>query len=77
MADGYLGIRLASSGRVETVDVSLPYNKQLQQTVTRHCGDAARAPFHYALASRRIRLRHLAAPLIASVMRQGSLVLHR
>jgi hypothetical protein len=30
-------------------------NKQLQRTVERHHGDAARAPFHYARASRFIR----------------------
>jgi hypothetical protein len=29
-----------------------PPNKQLQRTVERHRGDAARAPFHYARASR-------------------------
>ena len=29
-----------------------PYNKQLQRTVTRRRGRAARAPFHYARASR-------------------------
>jgi hypothetical protein len=28
------------------------YNKQLQRTVERHRGDAARAPFHYARAAR-------------------------
>jgi hypothetical protein len=28
-----------------------PYNKQLQRTVTRRRGRAARAPFHYARAS--------------------------
>jgi hypothetical protein len=30
----------------------LPYNKQLQRTVTRRRGRAASAPFHYALAPR-------------------------
>ena len=29
-----------------------PHNKQLQRTVTRRRGDAASAPFHYALAAR-------------------------
>jgi hypothetical protein len=32
-------------------------NKQLQRTVERHHGDAARAPFHYARASRSRRQR--------------------
>ena len=32
-------------------------NKQLQRTVLRHHGDAARAPFHYARASRFTRQR--------------------
>jgi hypothetical protein len=32
-------------------------NKQLQRTVTRHRGDAASAPFHFALASRITRQR--------------------
>lgn len=32
-------------------------NKQLQRTVTRHHGDAASAPFHFALASRITRQR--------------------
>ena len=32
-------------------------NKQLQRTVTRHRGDAASAPFRYALAARFIRRR--------------------
>jgi hypothetical protein len=32
-------------------------NKQLQRTVERHRGDAASAPFHYALASRFTRRR--------------------
>jgi len=32
-------------------------NEQLQQTVKRHRGDAASAPFHYALASRITRQR--------------------
>jgi hypothetical protein len=30
------------------------HNKQLRRTVERHRGDAASAPFHYALASRLI-----------------------
>ena len=30
----------------------LPSNKQLQRSVERRRGDAARAPFHYARASR-------------------------
>jgi hypothetical protein len=34
-----------------------PYNQQLERTVIRHRGDAASAPFHYALASRFIRQR--------------------
>ena len=34
-----------------------PYNKQLQRTVTRHRGDGASAPFHYALAPRFTRQR--------------------
>ena len=34
-----------------------PPNKQLQRTVIRHRGDAARAPFHYARASRCTRRR--------------------
>jgi len=33
------------------------YNKQLQRTVTRRRGDAASAPFHYALAPRFTRQR--------------------
>jgi hypothetical protein len=37
--------------------VVAPHNKQLQLTVTRHRGDAARAPFHYARASRITRQR--------------------
>ena len=32
-------------------------NKQSQRTVIRHRGDAASAPFHYALASRFTRQR--------------------
>jgi hypothetical protein len=32
-------------------------NKQLQRTVERHRGDAASAPFHYALAPRSKRQR--------------------
>jgi hypothetical protein len=39
-----------------------PANKQLQRTVTRHRGDAASAPFHYALASRS-KLQRAAAEL--------------
>ena len=34
-----------------------PPNKQLQRTVTRRRGDAASAPFHYALAPRFTRRR--------------------
>jgi hypothetical protein len=34
-----------------------PPNKQLQLTVTRRRGDAASAPFHYALAPRVTRRR--------------------
>jgi hypothetical protein len=34
------------------MDECQPPNKQLQRTVTRRRGDAASAPFHYALASR-------------------------
>jgi hypothetical protein len=37
-------------------------NKQLQRTVERHRGDAARAPFHCARASR-IRRQRAAAEL--------------
>jgi hypothetical protein len=37
-------------------------NKQLERTVERHRGDAARAPFHYARASRFER-QHAAAEL--------------
>ena len=37
--------------------VCQPPNKQLQRTVTRRRGDAASAPFHYALASRITRQR--------------------
>jgi hypothetical protein len=33
------------------------YNKQLQRPVGAHRGDAARAPFHYARASRSNRQR--------------------
>jgi hypothetical protein len=33
------------------------YNKQLQRTVKRHRGDAANAPFHYALTARSIAQR--------------------
>jgi hypothetical protein len=33
------------------------HNKQLQRTVERHHGDAARASFHYARASRCKRQR--------------------
>jgi hypothetical protein len=32
--------------------IALAHNKQLQRTVERRRGDAARAPFHYARASR-------------------------
>jgi hypothetical protein len=39
-----------------------PYNKQFQRTVTRRRGDAASAPFHYALAPRVTR-QHAAAEL--------------
>jgi hypothetical protein len=39
-----------------------PPNKQLQRTGIRHRGDAASAPFHYALASR-IKRRRAAAEL--------------
>jgi hypothetical protein len=35
----------------------MTYNKQLQRTVTRHHGDAAGAPFHYAPAARFTRQR--------------------
>jgi hypothetical protein len=35
-------------------------NKQLQRTVIPHRGDAASAPFHYALASRFTRQRSAA-----------------
>jgi hypothetical protein len=48
---------------------AVPPNKQLQRTVERHRGDAARAPFHYARASRSTRqraaaeLRRYAAPI--------------
>jgi hypothetical protein len=35
----------------------VPHNKQLQRTVEQHRGDAARAPFHYARASRSKRQR--------------------
>jgi hypothetical protein len=44
-------------------------NKQLQRTETRRRGDAARAPFHYARASRwtpqraAAELRRYAAPI--------------
>jgi hypothetical protein len=34
------------------VIAALPYNKQLQRTVTRRRGDVASAPFHYALVPR-------------------------
>jgi hypothetical protein len=40
----------ATKLRVELVEA--PPNKQLQRTVTRRRGRAARAPFHYARASR-------------------------
>jgi len=56
------GVRFASSGGVETPDVRLPYNKQLQRTVIRRHGDGASAPFHYALAPRFTR-QHAAAEL--------------
>jgi hypothetical protein len=35
----------------------MTHNKQLQRTVERHRGDAARAPFHYARAARFKRQR--------------------
>jgi len=37
-------------------------NKRLERTVMRHRGDAASAPFHYALASRFTRQRAAAQP---------------
>ena len=37
--------------------IAMSPNKQLQRTVMRHRGDAASAPFHYALASRFTRQR--------------------
>jgi hypothetical protein len=42
--------------------ICVPPNKQLQRTVKRHRGDAASAPFHYALAPRFTR-QHTAAEL--------------
>jgi hypothetical protein len=39
-----------------------PPNKRLERTVKRHRGDAASAPFHYALASRFTRQRAAAQP---------------
>jgi predicted RNase H-like HicB family nuclease len=39
------------------LSVTVLPNKQLQRTVIRHRGDAASAPFHYALASRVQRQR--------------------
>jgi len=43
--------------RASAVWCQLPPNKQLQRTVTRRRGRAARAPFHYARASRFTRRR--------------------
>jgi hypothetical protein len=43
--------------RDKDVHVVASHNKQLQRTVTRRRGDGARAPFHYALASRITRQR--------------------
>jgi hypothetical protein len=45
-----MAIRLLESSQ-------LPYNKQLQRTVTRRRGRVARAPFHYARAPRFTRRR--------------------
>jgi hypothetical protein len=39
-----------------------PPNKRSERTVMRHRGDAASAPFHYALASRFTRRRAAAQP---------------
>jgi predicted N-formylglutamate amidohydrolase len=39
------------------LSVAVLPNKQLQPTVEQHRGDAASAPFHYALAARITRRR--------------------
>jgi hypothetical protein len=49
---------------------TLPANKQLQRTVIRRRGRAARAPFHYARASRWTR-GHAAAELRRYAARLG------
>jgi hypothetical protein len=41
----------------KVLPVRTSHNKQLQRTVTRRRGRAARAPFHYARVSRFIRRR--------------------
>jgi hypothetical protein len=43
--------------RLSSQPLCQAHNKQLQRTVKRLCGDAARAPFHYARASRFTRQR--------------------
>ena len=40
--------------------VRQPHKKQLERAVTRYRGDAASAPFHYALAPRVTRQRAVA-----------------
>jgi hypothetical protein len=53
-----LTMAFSGSGSVPMrTTASLSANKQLQRTVTRRRGDAARAPFHYARASRFTRQR--------------------
>lgn len=42
--------------------VVMTANQRLERTVMRHRGDAASAPFHYALASRFTRQRAAAQP---------------
>jgi hypothetical protein len=42
--------------------LSMSSNKRLERTVIRHRGDAASAPFHYALAARFTRRRAAAQP---------------
>jgi hypothetical protein len=44
------------NSRLHALRVMSP-NKQLERTVVRYRGDAARAPFHYARASRSERCR--------------------
>jgi hypothetical protein len=47
---------------MESSPVARSSNQRLERTVMRHRGDAASAPFHYALASRYTGRRAAAQP---------------